>query len=118
MSEKEKITYKKYPAHMRSKVYGRALALMEKGLSYTQIAIEMDKEGLRRPDGSRFDTATAERCCWSAVEWKKRSQGAGQSEASAPSKVSKLPPTCLGILTDPNLSDAQKVKMLIAYEEA
>lgn len=114
--EAPKKSFRKYTEVERKRVYPRAIQLFEAGLSTSDIRERLDKEGLCAPGGARHADKP------SVVNTILTRYRAGLLDAYIPTgiaggKSGRLPDTCMGILTDPTLSDTQKIKMLIAYAQ-
>lgn len=110
--------YKKFTPQERKRIYPRIVSLSQAGLSVREIAERLEKEGITAPGGVPFSEKTGivhnVICRYNTGEIDEYMKGA-VTKTTATSRV--LPDTVLGVLTDPTLSDAKKVKMICAYAE-
>lgn len=104
----------KYDGVTRAKVWARIEDLMKAGLPSPKIAAAMQAEGFRMPDG---DTPITQTYITHTMNYLAKTVKVTHGIEPEAKKGGRLPSTCEGILTDPNLNAEQKVKMLIAYAD-
>lgn len=136
-------TYVKYDAVTRARLWRRVAELYRQGQTIAQITLRLQEEGFRTPDGSMPITTDnvygsiqriAAHPMWMGTLGRKiilaspAPKPAPPSPPPAPTPVAavvveapkakpRLPDAVLSILTDPELSDTQKVRMISAYAE-
>lgn len=141
MTPTEKKPSRFYPKEERVRVRKTIAAMNAGGHSYSAIAKALNEAGMRTAGGKEFTTDAVSKYLWIIRTQglgarrrrpvkRSRSRVAAQAapQTAKPSTVGpkvakpralqgdmRLAPTVVGILTDPSLSDAQKVRMLCAY---
>lgn len=98
----------KYDALSRDRITKRISELTSQNLTGHEIFQAMRNEGFKSPDGSPITRSVVDNYIW-------RFRQRTQAPKTTPETVKNLPNAALGILTDPDLTDSQKVRMLIAY---
>ncbi len=120
---------KSNPVPPVSNLEARILELRAEGLSYSKVAKRLNDEGVQTVFGQPWKIATVQYYTRKSLGSTKPRRKSGRSigrpklvTAEMPKfvapKMSKLTGIALGILTDPDLSDRQKVCMLKAYSGA
>lgn len=111
---KKRRSFVKYDAAVRVQLLTRTHELASSGLTRQEIRAALQAGGFKAPDGrTPIRTQDITRALTQAAPNAPK-RGAIHSHVSTKS-MDRLPPTATGILTDPALSDAQKVAMLLAY---
>lgn len=111
------LKYRKYDAVTRQRLWSRIKELANQKLTHVEAAAQLQKEGWLMPDGkSPLTQQYVGQAYRRFMEWGEIKGVAMPTKGRVVSN-DKLPSTVLGILTDPDLSDSQKIKMICAYAE-
>lgn len=113
-------TSKKYSPDDRQRMRGRISVLRGIGHTGSQIFQIMKMEGFKAPDGSEFKLFHVTNAVAAMKEQKPKNISPVRATPPPVQRVEiqkKLPGFVLDILTSPELTDAKKVKLLMAYAE-
>ncbi len=113
----ERRSTQKYDSLTRERVYSRINEL-NKGANPPEVIVEtLTAEGFKRPDGTPIDRTSLLRTMYymHASGWKPSKRQ--YTRRTVVQQTGRLAPTVEGILTDPALTDRQKVRMITAYAD-
>lgn len=102
-------SFSKYTMAERAALQERVTALLRAGLGKKSVLDALIREGFRRPGG---ESPILMRDIYRALR-----QSGPQGQAGAPQTPPISREAVLGILTDPGLSEAKKIRVLTAYLE-
>ena len=119
------MTRKSYEPAMRKKIYKQIIQMHQQGMSTPEIREELIKQGTQAPNGEPMDLNnsmvvqhTVSRFRHGKLPGFNRRRKRKEMAIKPVTKVSsRLPDTILGILTDPAMNSAQKIRMITIYAE-